>query len=133
MKFLLDTHILLWWLGNDPRLTPNERAVITNPENFIFVSAASIWEMSIKKSLGKLSTPDNLLAVLKANNFRLLNITAEHSLACGFSRAFGIANLPEHHKDPFDRMLIVQAQIEGLTLISQDSKFSQYDVPLLTD
>jgi PIN domain nuclease of toxin-antitoxin system len=123
MKFLLDTHILLWWLGNDHRLTPNERAIITNPEHFIFVSAASIWEMSIKKSLGKLSTPDNLLAVLKANNFRLLNITAEHSLA--------IADLPEHHKDPFDRMLIVQAQTEDLTLISQDSKLSQYDVPLL--
>ncbi|QUS62546.1 type II toxin-antitoxin system VapC family toxin (plasmid) [Synechocystis sp. PCC 7339] len=124
MKLLLDTHILLWWLGNDRRLTPNERAVITNPEYFVFVSAASIWEMSIKKSLGKLSTPDNLLAVLKANNFRVLDITAEHSLA--------IANLPEYHKDPFDRMLIVQAQTEELTLISQDSKFSQYDVTLST-
>ncbi|MBE9242212.1 type II toxin-antitoxin system VapC family toxin [Synechocystis salina] len=124
MKLLLDTHILLWWLGNDRRLTLDERTVITNPEYFVFVSAASIWEMSIKKSLGKLSTPDNLLAVLKANNFRVLDITAEHSLA--------IANLPEYHKDPFDRMLIVQAQTEGLTLISQDSKFSQYDVNLLT-
>ncbi|AIE76136.1 type II toxin-antitoxin system VapC family toxin [Synechocystis sp. PCC 6714] len=123
MKFLLDTHILLWWLGNDNRLTSNERAVITNPEHLIFVSAASIWEMSIKKSLGKLSTPDNLLIVLKENNFQVLGIAAEHGLA--------IADLPKHHKDPFDRMLIVQAQTEGLILISQDSKFSQYDVPLL--
>lgn len=124
-KFLLDTHILLWWLEDENRrLSANARAVIANPENFIFVSAASVWEMSIKKSLGKLSTPDNLLVVLKDNNFQLLSITAQHGLA--------IADLPEHHKDPFDRMLIVQAQIEELTLISEDSKFKQYDVPLLT-
>jgi len=125
MRFLLDTHILLWWLGNNRRLGPGVRIVIADPQNFIFVSAASIWEISIKKSLGKLSTPDNLLTVLKQNNFQLLSITAEHGLA--------IADLPEHHKDPFDRMLIVQAQMEGLTLISQDSKFNQYDVILLVD
>jgi PIN domain nuclease of toxin-antitoxin system len=123
-QFLLDTHILLWWLGNDKRLSSDVYALIANPENFIFVSAASVWEMSIKKSLGKLSTPDNLLVVLKDNNFQLLSITPDHGLA--------IADLPEHHKDPFDRMLIVQAQTEGLTLISEDSKFKQYDVPLLT-
>lgn len=123
MKLLLDTHILLWWLGDDERLSLELRAVITNPEHFIFVSAASVWEMSIKKSLGKLSVPDGLLPILKQNEFQLLSITAEHCLE--------IVNLPEHHKDPFDRMLIVQAQMEGMTLISQDHKFRQYNVALL--
>ena len=123
MKFLLDTHILLWWLGDDGRLSSETRAVIANPENFIFVSAATVWEMSIKKSLGKLVIPEGLLMVLKENQFQLLSITGEHGLK--------IAHLPEHHKDPFDRMLIAQAQAEGLILISQDIKFKYYDVNLL--
>ncbi|BFM40790.1 type II toxin-antitoxin system VapC family toxin [Synechocystis sp. LKSZ1] len=125
MKFLLDTHILLWWLGDDGRLSAETRSIITNPENFIFVSAATVWEMSIKKSLGKLSFPDGLLTILKENQFQLLSITVEHSLR--------IAHLPEHHKDPFDRMLIAQAQTEGLILISQDIKFKQYKVDLWMD
>ncbi len=124
MKFLLDTHILLWWLGDDGRLSSGIRAVIANPENFIYVSAATVWEMSIKKSLGKLSFPDGLLTILKENQFQLLSIRAEHGLE--------IANLPAYHKDPFDRMLIVQAQTEGLILISQDIKFKQYKINLLT-
>lgn len=123
MRFLLDTHILLWWLGDDDRLSPEIRAVIGNSENFIFVSAATVWEMSIKKSLGKLSVPNNLLEKLKDNNFEVLNITAEHGLK--------VTDLPIHHKDPFDRMLIAQAMIEGLTIISLDSKFHLYNIPLL--
>lgn len=125
MKFLLDTHILLWWLGDEPNLSPQIRAVISNPENTIFVSAATVWEMSIKKSLGKLSVPNNLLEKLKDNNFIVLDITAEHGLR--------VTDLPLHHKDPFDRMLIAQAMIEGLTIITFDTKFPLYDIPLLTD
>lgn len=122
MRFLLDTHILLWWLGDDNRLSPEIRAVIGNSENFIFVSAATVWEMSIKKSLGKLSVPNNLLEKLKDNNFEVLNITAEHGLK--------VTDLPIHHKDPFDRMLIAQCMIEGLTIISLDSKFHLYNISL---
>ena len=124
MKFLLDTHILLWWLGNEPKLSPQISAVISNPENTIFVSAATVWEMSIKKSLGKLSVPNNLREKLKDNNFTVLDITAEHGLK--------VTDLPWHHKDPFDKMLVAQAMIEGLTIITVDTKFPLYDVLLLT-
>lgn len=124
MRFLLDTHILLWWLGDDQRLSVEVREIIGNPENFIFVSAATVWEMSIKKSLGKLSVPSDLLEKLKENNFEVLNITAVHGLK--------VEDLPHHHKDPFDRMLIAQTLVEGLTLISGDTKFKLYDVPLLS-
>ena len=123
MRFLLDTHILLWWLGDDERLSVEVREVIGNSENFIFVSAATVWEMSIKKSLGKLSVPNDLLDKLKENNFDILNITAVHGLR--------VEDLPHHHKDPFDRMLIAQALVEELTLISGDAKLKLYDVPLL--
>ncbi len=123
MRFLLDTHILLWWLGDEQKLSPQIRAVISNPENVIFVSAATVWEMSIKKSLGKLSMPNNLLEKLKDNNFQVLDITAEHGLR--------VTDLPLHHKDPFDRMLIAQSMIEGLTIITLDTKFPLYDIPLL--
>ncbi|WP_069790385.1 type II toxin-antitoxin system VapC family toxin [Cyanobacterium sp. IPPAS B-1200] len=123
MRFLLDTHILLWWLGNDNRLPPKIRSVISNPENIIFISSATVWEMSIKKSLGKLSVPNNLLEKLNDNNFTVLNITAEHGLS--------VTELPLHHKDPFDRMLIAQALIEQLTIITIDTKFILYDVCLL--
>lgn len=120
----MDTHILLWWLGDDQRLSVEVREIIGNPENFIFVSAATVWEMSIKKSLGKLSVPSDLLEKLKENNFEVLNITAVHGLK--------VEDLPHHHKDPFDRMLIAQTLVEGLTLISGDTKFKLYDVPLLS-
>ncbi len=123
MNFLLDTHILLWWLEESPRLSAFVSSAIRNPNNLIFVSAATVWEMSIKQSLGKLEMPSNLLEVLKINEFEVLPITAEHSLKVG-----ALAN---HHKDPFDRMLIAQAISEGLTLISEDDKFQLYDVPLL--
>ncbi|MBF2057873.1 MAG: type II toxin-antitoxin system VapC family toxin [Cyanobacterium sp. T60_A2020_053] len=125
MKFLLDTHILLWWLGDEAKLSPQIRAVICHPENMIFVSAATVWEMSIKKSLGKLFVPNNLLEKLKDNYFRVLDITAEHGLK--------VTDLPLHHKDPFDRMLIAQAMIEDLTIITLDTKFPLYDITLLID
>ncbi|MGI0480302.1 type II toxin-antitoxin system VapC family toxin [Geminocystis sp. CENA526] len=123
MKYLLDTHILLWWLGDEQKLSPQIRTIISNPENVIFVSTATIWEMSIKQSLGKLSVPNNLLEKLKDNNFTILHITAEHGLK--------IKDLPLYHKDPFDRMLIVQSIIEDLTIITLDTKFPLYNISLL--
>jgi PIN domain nuclease of toxin-antitoxin system len=124
MRFLLDTHVLLWWLANDPKLSTDMREIIINPVNNCFVSAVTIWEIAIKTSLGKLKQPDGLLVVLLDNRFQVMDISAEHCLNVG--------SLPWHHKDPFDRMLISQALVEGLTLISVDMKFKLYDVPLFT-
>ena len=125
MGFLLDTHVLLWWLANDPKLSADVREIIRNPVNDSFVSVATIWEIAIKTSLGKLKQPDDLLAVLRDNRFQVLDISAEHCLNVG--------SLPWHHKDPFDRMLISQALVEGLTIITVDQKFKFYDVPLFSD
>jgi PIN domain nuclease of toxin-antitoxin system len=125
MGFLLDTHVLLWWLANDPKLSADVREIIRNPVNDSFVSAATIWEIAIKTSLGKLKQPDDLLAVLRDNRCQVLDISAEHCLNVG--------SLPWHHKDPFDRMLISQALVEGLTIITVDQKFKFYDVPLFSD
>ena len=124
MGFLLDTHVLLWWLANDPKLSADVRETIRNPVNDSFVSAATIWEIAIKTSLGKLKQPDDLLTVLRDNRFQVLDISAEHCLNVG--------SLPWHHKDPFDRMLISQALVEGLAIITVDNKFKLYDVPLFS-
>lgn len=124
MRFLLDTHILLWFLENNPNLSEPIRGVITNPENLVFVSVISAWEISIKQSLGKLVAPNNLEEALRFSNLEVLDMTLAHGIR--------VADLPMHHKDPFDRMLISQALVEGLTLISVDEKFKLYDVPLFT-
>lgn len=125
MSFLLDTHILLWFLENDSKLSDRLREVITNPENLIFVSAISAWEISIKQSLGKLIAPANLEEALRFSRFEVLSMTLAHGIK--------VADLPLHHKDPFDRMLIAQALVEGLTIITVDQKFKFYDVPLFSD
>jgi PIN domain nuclease of toxin-antitoxin system len=125
VSFLLDTHILLWFLENDSKLSDRVREVITNPENVIFVSAISAWEISIKQSLGKLIAPGNLEEALRFSGFEVLSMTLAHGIK--------VADLPLHHKDPFDRMLIAQALVEGLTIITVDKKFKFYDVPLFSD
>lgn len=121
--YIIDTHILLWWLEDPAQLSEEAQAIIGNPDNIIWVSVASIWEISIKVKLGKLEIPDNLLEMIKENNFRVLEIKAEHAQRSG--------QLPDHHKDPFDHLLMAQALEEGLTLISRDAKFTNYDVPLI--
>ncbi len=123
MNVLLDTHILIWALENNPRLSENARDAITAGSNMVFVSTASVWEISIKQSIGKLKVPDNLLEELLAHRFSLLDINAEHAQLAG--------ELPLIHKDPFDRMLVAQAKIEKLTLISIDPHIAQYEVKLL--
>lgn len=123
MSFLLDTHILLWFLENDPKLSNQVRQVITNHKNLIFVSAISAWEISIKQSLGKLIAPSNLEEALRFSHLEVLAMTLVHGIK--------VADLPMHHKDPFDRMLIAQALVEGLTIITVDQKFKFYEVPLL--
>lgn len=120
MKLLLDTHTLIWVLADDPTLRPAARAAIVDPENLVFVSAVSVWEMAIKRGLGKLRVPDDVNAQITAHRFDPLAVTCEHAWAAG--------NLPDHHADPFDRMLISQAHLEGLTVVTRDRRFEAYGV-----
>ncbi|MCB0915734.1 MAG: type II toxin-antitoxin system VapC family toxin [Actinobacteria bacterium] len=122
MRLLLDTHALLWWLADAP-LSTVARDLIADPTNVVYVSAASGWEISVKTALGKLVAPDDLESSLTDCNFDSLPISFSHALAAG--------RLPPHHRDPFDRMLIAQAQHEGLTLITRDPRFEPYDVTTL--
>lgn len=123
MRLLLDTHALLWWLADDPALGRSARDAIAHPDAVVFVSAVSIWEIIIKKSLGKLVVPDELPAVLEDQPFERLQMTVEH--------AFRVDGLPMHHRDPFDRLLIAQCLAEGLTVVTHDGQFALYDVPVL--
>ena len=119
-RLLLDTHALLWWLIDDASLGEGARKQIADPGNRVFISAASIWEMSIKQALGKLVLPEDIFEVIDAEDFLPLPMAAFHGQQAG--------QLPPHHQDPFDRMLIAQAQAEGLTLISADAAFPQYGI-----
>ena len=120
--YLLDTNILLWWFKRHKSLGPKTQEIIGDPDNVIFVSSVCIWEISIKKSKGNLIVPDNFNDFLDHEDFTELNITHEH--------ASHILKLPQHHADPFDRMLISQAVLENLTLISTDNKICQYNVKI---
>ena len=123
MNLLLDTHALLWWLSDAPALKAEARQAIGEASNIIYVSAASAWEISIKKALGKLDAPNDLHAALLANRFEPLLITIGHATSAG--------QLPRHHDDPFDRMLIAQAQAEQLTLVTHDTMFRRYGIPVI--
>ena len=122
LRLLLDTHVLLWWLA-DRRLSSEATDAIRDPTSRVVVSSATAWEISIKQTLGKLAAPDDLEEQLRRNGFVPLPIGIDHALAAG--------RLPRHHDDPFDRMLIAQAGIEGLTVVSRDTRFSAYGVPVL--
>ncbi len=123
MRLLLDTHIFLWWLADDPALSAKAREVIGNGNNMVYISAASVWEISVKKSLGKLEAPENIEAIVEQERFQKLPITLGHGEAAG--------QLPTHHRDPFDRMLIAQARCEDLILVTVDQDISKYQVQLL--
>ena len=123
MRVLLDTHIVLWWLADDPSLPAQASTVIADAETEVVVSAATVWEIEIKRAAGRLEAPDDIVGALKANDFETLSITPAHAVAAG--------RLPAHHSDPFDRMLIAQAQIEDFTLVTVDGRLSDYDVELL--
>ena len=120
MSLLLDTRVLLWWLGDDERLPTRMREAVADGENEVLVSAASAWEVSIKAALGKLTVPEGLRAELREQGFTELPVTVEDGLAAGA--------LPRHHDDPFDRMLIAQAARRGLQLLTVDRRFGDYDV-----
>lgn len=121
MRLLLDTHTLLWWWGDDPRLDTSARTRIEDPVNSVFVSIASVWEIAIKTRLGRLRMPlDSVRSLITESGFVTLGIDLPHAL--------GVADLPDHHRDPFDRMLVSQARFEDLTLVTRDPAISRYDV-----
>jgi PIN domain nuclease of toxin-antitoxin system len=124
LRLLLDTHAFLWWLNDDSKLLAEARAAISDDAATVYVSAATIWELSIKARLGKLDLGDtDPVGEIAANDFLELPISARHALAAG--------ELPRHHDDPFDRMLIAQAQSEDLVLVTHDSKIEPYGVAML--
>ncbi|MBZ5628615.1 MAG: type II toxin-antitoxin system VapC family toxin [Acidobacteriia bacterium] len=123
MRLLLDTRALLWWLLDDPSLSAKARRAISATENEIFVSPASPWEMAIENKRGKLEVEDlldRLPQELEEEGFLVLPISIEHALRAGA--------LVEHHRDPFDRMLIAQAQAEHLPILSNDAVFDRYGI-----
>ena len=123
MNLLLDTHVFLWWVGDDPQLNAKARAATAHPNNLVFVSAATAWEISIKSSLGKLSAPDDYEFELEVHGLRALPILNAHALA--------VKHLPLHHQDPFDQLLIAQVSLERLTLVTHDTRMKLYGGSLL--
>ena len=123
MNLLLDTHVLIWALENNPTLSNDARDVIIDGSNMVFISSASVWEISIKKAMGRLEIPGNLDEEIKLHRFTHLAMNCEHAQLAG--------ELPAIHKDPFDRMLIAQAIIEKLTLVTRDNMIPKYEVSIL--
>jgi PIN domain nuclease of toxin-antitoxin system len=123
VTLLLDTHTLLWWLADDRRLATPARDAITDPTAVVYVSAVTAWEIAIKRTLGKLSAPDDLEEQMRAGGLTELGISVGDGLLAGA--------LPLHHADPFDRMLIAQAQRRGLTIVTRDEAIRLYGVSVL--
>ncbi|MEL7396238.1 MAG: type II toxin-antitoxin system VapC family toxin [Pseudomonadota bacterium] len=127
MNLLLDTHTLLWWHTSDPSLSKTARAALIDPDNTVYLSAASVWEIQIKTQLGKLPLP---LTVPELIQEETLN-NGFIPLPVSFDHVYALSTLADHHKDPFDRLLIAQARHEGLTLVSDDGQVQKYSVPIL--
>lgn len=123
MSYLLDTHTLLWWLADDKNLDIEAKKAISNSNNLVFVSAVNTWEITIKRGLGKLQSPDNLEQVIIECGFNQLPISIAHTTY--------VETLENLHEDPFDRLLIAQALCENLTLITRDNKILQYKIKTL--
>jgi PIN domain nuclease of toxin-antitoxin system len=127
MRVLIDTHVFIWWTGEASQLSPLAHRILTDPETEPILSIASIWEMQIKVSLGKLSLraalPDLVNDEVSRNRIKLLPIALTH--------IYGVGDLPLHHKDPFDRLLIAQSMMEEVAIVSIDEKFDAYGVDRL--
>ncbi len=127
MKLLLDTHIWLWWNLGSERFGESTRRVLFDPATSLYLSTASAWEISIKYAMGKLALPappaSYIAARAQHGDFRVIDVRLEHALA--------VADLPRHHDDPFDRMLIAQAIVEGYRIVTADRRFSAYAVGLI--
>ena len=121
-RLLLDTEALIWWDANDPQLGGNARALIQDATD-VYVSAASAWEIIIKATLGKLRTTRRPSEAVAEGGFRELPIAFEHAEAVG--------DLPMHHKDPFDRLILAVASVEGFAIVTSDAEFERYGLPLI--
>ena len=122
-RLLLDTHTFLWWLSDAPQLGQGARSRIADARHTVFVSAATGWEIGIKKALGKLHAPDDLDTVVEQEGFTHLPVTFFHGERAGA--------LPAIHRDPFDRMLVAQAQAEGLRIVTRDTPIKAYGIRTL--
>ncbi|MGF1668258.1 MAG: type II toxin-antitoxin system VapC family toxin [Acidimicrobiia bacterium] len=122
MRLLLDSHVALWWLADDSTLGPSCRTMIADADE-VLVSAVTPWELGIKRALGKVDFPDDLVSALEGSGCSFLSITTAHAEQAPL--------LPAHHRDPFDRMLIAQAQLERAVLVSADRSLRPYEVDLL--
>jgi PIN domain nuclease of toxin-antitoxin system len=123
VRLLLDTHAAIWWLSGDERFGANAARRLSDGRNEVLLSAAVVWEVAIKRSLGKLDAPDDMVQVLLGAGAQPLAVTIEHAAA--------VEHLPWHHRDPFDRMLIAQASLESAAIVSRDDALRPYDVPLV--
>lgn len=121
-RLLLDTEVLIWWDADDSRLGPKARAAIQQAED-VYVSAASAWEIAIKQGLGKLQTRRKPSQAVMEGGFSPLPVTLEHAEA--------VRTLPKHHNDPFDRLIVAVAQLEALTIVTSDDRFTDFSLPLI--
>jgi PIN domain nuclease of toxin-antitoxin system len=120
---LLDAHAILWWLADDPTLAHGARAAIADPSNDVLVSAASVWEIEIKRALGRLTAPDGVVQAIEASGFDAIPIIASDAELAG--------RLPPHHRDPFDRMLVAQSRRLDAIVVTRDGSFAPYGVDVL--
>lgn len=123
MRYLLDTHTLLWARSAPERLSREALTILQSTGDTLYVSMASLWECAIKSSIGKLDVPAGFYRIV-SNDYEMLGIELSHVEAC--------ADLPMHHRDPFDRLLVAQAQLGGLVLVTRDPDIARYDVPIVT-
>jgi PIN domain nuclease of toxin-antitoxin system len=127
VKLLLDTHVFLWWIERNPHLSARASGLIADPDSEVFVSIVTVWEIAIKAALEQLEMPVDLGAFLRrqlqSNGFESLPVTFEHAVA--------VRDLPMHHRDPFDRLLVCQSRVESLALVSSDSAIAAYGADMV--
>lgn len=123
MQLLLDTHAFLWWNADDPALGASAREAISDADNIVFVSAATAWEIAVKRDNGRLEAPGDIAEWIREDDFTEIAIEVEHAILS--------AELPKHHSDPFDRLLIAQARLEELTLVTSEPEIVKYEVETL--
>jgi len=122
-KYLVDSHILLWWFMEPKKLASSVYSVIEDPDNEIYISVATIWEIAIKSSLNKLKVPENFNGILEKEGFKVIPID--------LSTAWKVKDLPFHHNDPFDRLIVATAMQQDLTVITHDEQFKGYGISVL--
>lgn len=127
MKLLLDAHTFLWWITDNPRLSGRAREIISDGGNELFLSAAAGWEIAIKVQIGRLKLPEEPIRFI----LEQMRINAIQSLPIQMNHALHVSTLPQHHRDPFDRLLIAQAQLEGLPVLSSDHQLANYQVEVI--